>query len=338
MNITQPATSFLRAAELPYRLVTLLKNTTYDRGWRHPRRLQWPVLSVGNLSTGGTGKTPFVLLLAQLLAAEGWEADVLTRGYGRRSPLVARVMPRTDDPDPAATFGDEPLLLAHRGLPVFVGADRWQAGCCAEQTGDRQRIHLLDDGFQHRRLARALDIVLLQRRDFSDHLLPIGRLREPLSSLYRSDICVLTVEDANLRPQAMRWMHTDDPRRVWLIERQTTVPPELHGEPCLAFCGIGSPGQFFAGIERAGATPVTTLRWPDHHRYTSADIRRLQAAARRHHAAAFLTTEKDSWRLTPAQRSALKNIAPLYVAPLTISLLDPSAALDYLRLRLQNQR
>jgi tetraacyldisaccharide 4'-kinase len=330
----QPYSALLRAAAMPYRAATALKNAAYDRGWRQPRRLQWPVLSVGNLSTGGTGKTPFVLLLAQLLAQAGWQPDVLTRGYGRSSREVLRVTLNPEDPDPASRFGDEPLLLAHRGLPVFVGANRWAAGRLAEQSPASRGVHVLDDGFQHRRLARTADIVLLQARDFHDRLLPAGNLREPLSSLRRADICVLAAEDAAYREQALDCMQTSDPRRVWTIQRQTNIPLEAQRVPSIVFCGIGKAEQFFIGVQLAGATPATTLRWPDHHRYTAADIRHLQSEAARRHAKIFLTTEKDWWRLTPTQRAALEATAPLRIASLSVTLLDPPGALDDLLHRL----
>ncbi len=328
MNVTQPFAALLRAAELPYRTAASLKNAAYDRGWRHPRRLQWPVLSVGNLSTGGTGKTPFVLLLAQLLTQAGWQPDVLTRGYGRRSHELLRVTFDPDDADPAARFGDEPLLLAHRGLPVFVGADRRAAGRLAEQSHVSRGIHILDDGFQHRRLARTADIVLLQAQDFRDRVLPAGNLREPLSSLRRADICVLAAEEAAYLERALDCMQSSDPRRVWTVQRQTTVPREAQNVPSIVFCGIGKAEHFFPSVPRAGATPAATLRWPDHHRFTTADIRHLQSEAARRHARSFLTTEKDWWRLTSTQRAALEATAPLRIASLSVTLLDPPGALD----------
>jgi len=170
-----------------YGAVVGARNAFYDRGWLKSHRLQGPVISVGNLSAGGTGKTPFVILLGELLKARGIKFDVLSRGYGRRSKGVRLV-------DPAGLpqeFGDEPLLIARRlQAPVIVGKDRYQAGLCAESKFG-PRLHLLDDGFQHRALARDFDIVLVTPKDASDRLLPAGRLREPLKSLRRADAVVL---------------------------------------------------------------------------------------------------------------------------------------------------
>src|ERR1700692_3881332 len=173
------------------------RNARYDRGRAPVSRLRLPVISVGNLSVGGSGKTPFVQTLGRWLSAQGIGYDVLSRGYRRRSRGVLRV----DPAGPAALYGDEPLLLARTlEAPVFVGEDRYLAGLEAEAGalgrerslerepgGRRTRLHILDDGFQHRRLHRDFDIVLLGHGDLRARLLPFGRLREPLSSLGRAD-------------------------------------------------------------------------------------------------------------------------------------------------------
>src|SRR3989442_5889226 len=133
------------------------RNVLYDRGVLHARKLRGPVVSVGNLSVGGAGKTPFVLLLGELLTARGLQLDILSRGFGRKTRGVALVDPAGSSRD----FGDEPLLLARRlAVPVIVGEERYQAGVFAEKKFGPQ-LHLLDDGFQHRSLARDFDIVLI---------------------------------------------------------------------------------------------------------------------------------------------------------------------------------
>ena len=170
-----------------YGSVVAARNVLYDRGLLRARRLQGGVVSIGNLSAGGSGKTPFVLLLGELLKARGVKFDVLSRGYGRQSKGVRLV-------DPAGLpqeFGDEPLLIARKlQVPVVVGEDRYEAGQFAESKFGEQ-LHLLDDGFQHRALARDFDIVLVTPQDATDKLLPAGRLREPLPSLRRADVVVL---------------------------------------------------------------------------------------------------------------------------------------------------
>ena len=164
------------------------RNALYDRGLARSQRLAGPVVSVGNLSVGGSGKTPFVLLLGELLKARGLKFDILSRGYGRKSRGVALVDPAGSPHD----FGDEPLLMARRlNVPVIVGEIRYAAGVFAEQKFGPQ-LHLLDDGFQHRSLARDFDIVLVTPEDARDRLFPAGRLREPLSLARRADAVVLT--------------------------------------------------------------------------------------------------------------------------------------------------
>lgn len=318
------------------------KNAAYDRRLVRPARLAWPVISVGNLSVGGAGKTPMVLLLAELLAKQGWEADVLSRGYGRTSRAVARVKPDGT----VAEFGDEPLLMARRGLAVYVGAERFPAGVLAEQDASRAqdgrpRLHLLDDGFQHRGLMRNIDIVLVQRADLSGDMLPAGRLREPLSCLERADICVLRQEDADLSGQVLRLMRTEDETRLWNIERRTVVPQELPRRS-FAFCGLGEPDGFFRGLRAAGVELQGTLAFRDHHVFTDRDADRITAAARNCGAQCLLTTEKDDMRLEASLRSRLQAQFPLAVAGLAVSLRDESNAmarlLELLAQRLQLSR
>src|SRR3984885_11485770 len=168
--------------------VVRTRDVLYKRGLARSRRLQGPVISIGNLSTGGSGKTPFVILLGELLKARGIRFDVLSRGYGRTTRGVLLV----DPGGRARDFGDEPLLIARRlQTPVVVGEDRYEAGRFAESRFGAQ-IHLLDDGFQHRGLARDFEIGLVTPDDARDRLLPAGRLREPLRSLERADAVVLT--------------------------------------------------------------------------------------------------------------------------------------------------
>ena len=166
-----------------YRGVTAARNSLFDRGVLRSRRLNRPVVSVGNLSAGGAGKTPFVIALGELLQARGVPFDVLSRGYGRKTRGALIV-----DPDGSpADFGDEPLLIARRlRVPVIVGESRYEAGKLAEEKFETQ-LHILDDGFQHRSVARDFDIVLMTAHDFEDRLIPAGRLREPLSALARAD-------------------------------------------------------------------------------------------------------------------------------------------------------
>ncbi len=305
---------------LLYAIVIRLKNAAYDLSLLKPRHLSWPVISVGNLSVGGTGKTPVVMLFAVLLRSRGWQVDVLSRGYGRNSQQVARV----DSQGTPEIYGDEPLLIAHRGATVYVGADRYQSGLLAEreslaESNSPRGLHILDDGFQHRRLSRAIDIVLLQRADLADDMLPLGRLREPLCALERADICVLRAEDAGLTERVLRLMRQRDPARVWIVERQMTFPTQPVPK-ALAFCAIGDPHSFFAGLRSAAIKVEKEISFRDHHAYTQNDIDRLKSVARTCDAECFITTEKDAVRLTRDLRTDLEKEFPLVIAGLEVSL------------------
>ncbi len=287
------------------------RNALYTRGVLPARRLERPVVSVGNLSIGGSGKTPFVLLLGDLLKQRGIAFDVLSRGYGRRTRGVAVVDPGGDPRD----FGDEPLLIARKlQVPVIVGEERFAAGRVAEECFN-SRLHLLDDGFQHRALARDFDIVLVTPEDAHDRLLPAGRLREPLSALARADAVVLT----NGAPEDHFPL---DGKLVWRAHR-TIVPSDLPAHP-LAFCAIARPQNFYVQLRNAGVDLAGEASFRDHHQYTEKDIRDLMAAATRAEADGFVTTEKDAINLG-GYFSALK---PLAVVPVEMALTEAQPAID----------
>jgi tetraacyldisaccharide 4'-kinase len=312
-----------------YRLALGARNVGLRAGLSPIQRLRSPVISIGSLSAGGAGKTPLTLALAHALAQRGFGVDILSRGYGRSSAKPAHV-------DPAGTaddFGDEPLLLAQTGFPVYVAAQRYQAGLLAERESDSHRIHLLDDGFQHRQLHRDVNIALFSHHDRDDRLLPAGNLREPLSALRRASILAvpaqeLDLTDANLAEE-LRWKGA-----VWRLRRHMVIP-EISG-PVLAFCGIARADQFFLGLEASGVELVARIAFPDHHRYIPADVARLVAAARATHATAFLTTEKDRMRLGPLNPHVRKKLPlaaqlaetlPLATAALHIEIVDEDSAI-----------
>ena len=195
-----PARRFLLPLVPVYRLALAWRARRLGNGSEQVGRLGWPVISIGNLSTGGSGKTPLTIALAQALQRKGIAVDVLSRGYGRSGRGPARV-----DPDGSAeAFGDEPLLIARSaGVPVYVARQRYDAGALAESapaiTGGRttaDRVHILDDGFQHRQLHRDVDIVLLNREDWEDRLLPAGNLREELKAVKRASVLAIPADDS----------------------------------------------------------------------------------------------------------------------------------------------
>jgi tetraacyldisaccharide 4'-kinase len=305
-----------------YAAAIAAKNGAYDRGFAKAQALNWPVISVGNVSVGGSGKTPFVICMAKLLKKQGVHVDVLSRGYGRSSDAVERVDPAGN----ADRFGDEPLLIAQSAnVPVYVGASRYAAGVLAEREQVGRGIHLLDDGFQHRKLGRALDLVVIHRTDVEETLLPAGRLREPLSSLQRATVLVLREEDANVELE-LRRRGIEKP--IWGIRRSMVVPENLGS--VVAFCGIARPDEFFQSLQMAEVNVVAQNPFRDHHRYGESDVRELLSMAQSKDATAFLTTEKDFVRLSPSQREMLASGASLKVAKLETVLRDEADVLRHL--------
>jgi tetraacyldisaccharide 4'-kinase len=305
-----------------YAAVVGAKNAAYDHEWMKPQQLSWPVASVGNLSVGGAGKTPLVIRLAQLLAAQNVRVDVLSRGYGRSGTGVERV----DAGGEAARYGDEPLLIARVAkVPVYVGASRYEAGLLAERDAAGAGIHLLDDGFQHRKLARALDIVVIHASDFEEGMLPAGRLREPLASLRRAGVIVLRAEDRQLEAE-LRRRGISVP--VWIQHRRLVVERVTRA---VAFCGIARPDEFFSALRAQNVDLAATLALRDHQAHSNAEIDQLAQMCRGNGADCFVTTEKDVVRLTQAQQTRLNEIAPLRVAQLEVSLEDEGAVTGQLQ-------
>jgi len=294
-----------------YGAVVGARNLLYDRGVLPARSLRGPVVSIGNLSVGGAGKTPFVILLGELLKARRVKFDVVSRGYSRETRGVLLVDPGGSSRE----FGDEPVLIArHLEVPVVVGEDRHAAGIFAE-TKFGPQLHLLDDGFQHRALARTFDIVLVTADDPRDRLLPVGRLREPLTSVRRADAIVLT---SGAEPATFPL----DGKLVWRVRRGIT-PANVPSRP-VAFCGIARPQNFMLQLRKAGIEPAAEAVYRDHHAYTESDIRELLALRANSEAGGFVTTEKDAINLG-AYYSALQ---PLAVAPVKMELLDAANAVD----------
>ena len=287
------------------------RNSLYDRGTLPAQRLEKPVISIGNVSVGGAGKTPFVVTLGKLLQQRGVKFDVLTRGYGRATRGV-----RVVDPSGSAReFGDEPLLLARRlGVPVVVGESRAQAGALAEKKFDSE-LHLLDDGFQHRELARDFDIVLVTPDDARDRLLPAGRLREPLAAIARADAVVLM---SGAKPE-------DFPlagKTVWKARRG--IAPQGLPKKCVAFCGIARPHNFLLQLKLAGCEPSAAAAFRDHYQYKEVDVRDLLERRRQSDAEVFVTTEKDAINLG----ALFERLQPIVVAQVIMQLSDGAAAVE----------
>jgi tetraacyldisaccharide 4'-kinase len=321
-----------------YRFGLAVRELQFRSGLKPVRRLKWPVISIGNLSTGGAGKTPLTIALAKALTVRGIQVDVLSRGYGRRSTLPLLV----DPGGTAQNFGDEPVVIAREAnVPVYVAAERYEAGLLAERDAREQpkapqdaeenprlKAHILDDGFQHRQLARGIDILLLSRRDLADHLLPAGNLREPLHAAERAQVIAIPADEPDVETEikARGWK-----AQIWRVHRRIEIPNVDSSSRCpvAAFCGIARPDQFFQGLESAGVKLAARIAFADHHNYTAADLAGIAAAASKAGAAVLLTTEKDRVRLG-ALAATVSATLPIQTVALRIEIEDERAAIDWL--------
>jgi tetraacyldisaccharide 4'-kinase len=270
------------------------------------------VISIGNLTLGGTGKTPIVEVVANLLHQEGKRVCVLSRGYGGKAQSAITVV--SDGKRcfvPPEMVGDEPVLLAEHllGVPVVVGKDRYAAGMLAVGRFGVDVI-VLDDGFQHVQLARDLDILLLDAaRPFGNgRLFPRGDLRERPSGIARADAIILTHWEADttssltaLRitpPVLPLFCSQHEPVDLHALADRHILPPvSLKSRRILAFCGIGTPDHFRQMLQRLGAELVAFVVFPDHHPYTRSEIEQLVRMANKQSADILVTTEKDGVRL-----------------------------------------
>ena len=302
-------------AAIPYGVVARLRTFLYDWGWFDQRRLPVLVLSVGNLTLGGTGKTPVVIVLADWLLAQGKRVAILSRGYRRTSTtqylLVSNGEHLLVGPQEA---GDEPFLIAQRcpRAIVAVGADRYELG---DWVLDRFPIDclILDDGFQHRGLYRDVNLLLVDATDAAGlaALVPAGRLREPLQAAARATAIIVTRADVQTqvnevcrRLQATLGSMPDPIQTVFrpeiLVSVMTGVSKPISwskGKTALLCSGVGHAGSFRALVERIGIRILDEVAYVDHHAYTSQDVERLRARAAELKAELVVTTEKDVCKL-----------------------------------------
>ena len=331
-----------------YGAATRARLLLYRAGALPVARVEVPVISVGNITAGGTGKTPLVEWLARALAHEGRRVCILTRGYGRID--VRRRVIVSDGEQilaGAREGGDEPRLLAEnlRGLAAVISdADRASAARWAIKNL-RSDVFILDDGFQHLRLARDLNILTLDATDpwGGAKLLPGGRLREPLSELKRADAIVITraelapdIEDVRARAVRLNdkcpvFIARTNTRRIVLLAgsppRESASEDEINNvpQPLAAFCAIGNAQAFFAHARREGLTLSYTRAFADHHVYTQREIDECVREAARHGAQALLTTAKDAVKLR-----ALNFSLRCYVMEVALTFDDERAMLTIL--------
>ena len=313
-----------------YRLGATIRNAAFDTGFRRPKRLDRPVISVGNITTGGTGKTPMVIELVRRLVGQGRRPAVLLRGY--RAGVAG---------------SDEAILLAEAlgaTVPVHANPDRCAAALKVTEQHPQVDIFILDDGFQHRQVRRDLDLVLIDATEpFGfDRLLPRGLLREPLGSLRRAGAVIVTKADAVGDDQRVRIdqriatvagqapiAHTAHRWLAWLDgqDKQHRLS-HLAGKMVLGVCGIGNPTAFEATLRAVTRTDARAITFNDHHPYTAGDLEAILTEARRCRAEAVVTTAKD-WVKWKSRQSSSSSV-PIYRPQMQIEFIDGADAVERL--------
>ncbi len=300
-----------------YGRIVDLRNYLYDRGVFKSHDLGARTISIGNLTIGGTGKTPLVALVAAMLAENGEKVCILSRGYGRKNEKL-RVLVSDGEAvlADAETAGDEPVELARKLIGkaiVISNANRVAAAKWAKEKFGITAF-VLDDGFQHLRARRDLDIVCIDATNpcGNGRTLPAGILRESLKSVKRADVIVITrsdqteqIEDVEARLRKINgsipmFRSTSQIEHFCLLEEFLAKTQRTQSEiagPLFAFCGVGNPDSFFGSLEKAGVELSGKTSFADHHKYHQADLERIESEARRFEAAAVITTAKDAVKL-----------------------------------------
>jgi len=304
-----------------------LNNFLYDRGLRTIDRLDRPVISVGNLAMGGAGKTPICVDLARRLSGRGLRVAVLSRGYKRRDPKTPRrAMPDGDWRD----YGDEPTMIARRLPDVWVGVAAARVDAAELARPWRPDVYLLDDGFQHRRLHRDFDLVLLDVTRDMPSLVARDLFRERWPALRRAHAVALTRWDGRdtaaweakirgMNPRAALLRVGFEPRRLLTLDGRDLGLESLRGRRVAAFAGLAEPGQFFKSLERLGAELALTRALADHQPLEGEGLRRFLDEAEGLGAELIVCTEKDAVKLERTAASAILlcflAVEPLWEAP-----------------------
>jgi len=322
MSLPRPVQLLLWPLSVVYGGVSRFRVWLYARGWLKQKRLRGMVISVGNLTVGGTGKTPMVIWLAEKFLAEGKRVAILSRGYRG-----------------ANGTSDEIELMRnrlHKRVVFGVGADRFATGSELEANQSID-VFLLDDGFQHLPLGRDLDILLMDasRSLSTELLLPAGRLREPISAMSRANLLIITRSEAVAGTTEAVGKLSQYPvfaaatrllgfRLLGATGGVQTVD-EIGNGPFLAFCGIGNPAAFFADLRTWGVNVSGTRVYADHHRYSDGDLAQIEIAAERIGACALVTTEKDAENLAGVHPAKM----PTYTAAIDF-VISPAEDFDRL--------
>jgi len=312
-----------------YELGVRARAALYENGLFETRGLKAPVISVGNLTVGGSGKTPCVAFLARFLRDEGRQVAILSRGYKRESRGRVEVSDGREilsGPDEA---GDEPYLLAKScpGARVVVDRDRYAAGKWLEERS-RISVFILDDGYQHLRLARDLNLLLVDASEPPDRakMIPFGRLREPITAMGRADAVIVTRSDQPFDRRALenairKFARAETPvfyashkmtELIRLAGAGVAGPADFAGKRVAAVSGVARPDRFVADLERLGMEIALRRDFDDHHRYTREELSEVVARAREARAEAIITTEKDAYNLPAGSAGSLA--LPIFAA------------------------
>jgi tetraacyldisaccharide 4'-kinase len=295
----------IQALSTLYSAATMWRRRWFARDPSRRRRLSRPVISVGNLRIGGSGKTPIVAEIARMLLDAGERPAILTRGYARlvSADGVTVVSDGVQIRAGLAAAGDEPLMLARAvpGALVLVGSNRYLSGRLAEQRLGAT-VHLLDDGFQHLELARDIDLLVTSDDDLTDRPIPAGRLREPLAAAESADAALVVAGYLAAAERIARFLRV---ATAFCVTRTLGAPRTLAGESVVVppesrvflLSAIARPDQFFSDIVSAGWQVVGTMAFRDHHHFSARDVANVARRARSAAAAIVLTTEKDAVRL-----------------------------------------
>ena len=288
-------------------------NFLYEHRFIIPKRVNAIVVSIGNLTVGGTGKTPFTIFLAKYYQAHGYTVGIVSRGYkGSYRTDVALVSDGTTVFGSATISGDEPMMMARRlsGVPIAVSKDRYH-GCQLLIEKFKVSLIILDDGFQHLRLHRDLNLLLIDSTEKNFSLLPKGPMRENTSAAGRANVVILTRQESEsiaAYPWTCPTLKTYF-SPVALINVQTGVsqsPSDLKGERVLAFCGIGNPDSFLKMLTDLGADICESVVFQDHYNYTASDIKEIGRKSKTLSVKYILTTEKDAIKIEPLSISGIE--------------------------------
>lgn len=345
-----PAKTILYAFSLLYRLIISLRNRLYDHKIFSEKKLACPVISVGNITVGGTGKTPCVIWLTRMLQEEGFRPAVLSRGYGGKSAAPVNIV--SDGENillSAAEAGDEPYLIARSlpGIPVITGPQRILTGNKAIENFGSD-ILICDDAFQHRRIFRDINLALLDSEKpwGNGYLLPRGELREPVTALRRADAFLLTRADEVKKISAIPGKLAQAENIPVFLSTHKIVDivcgnggkhlslAELKDKKVCAFAGIARPDSFQSAIKQAGAKLVSFDIFSDHHRYSPEELKKIRNNFLRNNADLLITTEKDGMRLTEFPEF----LAGIYLLRVKLAIIpDENALKNFILGKLENR-